>query len=75
MIISNTEGWIRELIETNQCGFYYDPQDAGSFFRKLDPVLQDPEKLAYMKKNARLLAESRFDSKKLIKGLFSFLNI
>lgn len=75
MIISNTEGWIRELIETNQCGFYYDPQDTGSFFRKLDSVLQDPEKLVYMKKNARLLAESRFDSKKLIKGLFSFLNI
>jgi glycosyltransferase involved in cell wall biosynthesis len=75
MIISNTGGWIRKLIETHQCGLYYDPEDKRSFFDKLQPILEDPQKLASMKKNAGILAVTHFERKMLIKKLFSFLNI
>jgi glycosyltransferase involved in cell wall biosynthesis len=75
MIISNVNGWIRELIETQHCGFYYHPEQPATFFSNLKPVMGDPHKLTAIKKNSRNLAEARFNRKILIEKLFSYLGI
>jgi len=32
LIISNVNGWIRDLVEENSCGFYYHPENPSVFF-------------------------------------------
>jgi glycosyltransferase involved in cell wall biosynthesis len=61
--ISNTSGWIRDLIEANQCGFYADSSE--DFEAKLKIIVQNPKIIAYMQVNARKLAENRFNKNQL----------
>lgn len=75
LIISNVNGWIRELIETNASGFYYDPDRPEMFLRKLKPFLEDPGKVEDFQKNARNLAEKHFERKMLTQQLFDYLEI
>ena len=75
MVISNLNGWLRELIEIHDCGFYYPPEEPGTFFEKIEPFLTDPEKLRDFQRNARKLAENKFERKILTKGLLKYLEI
>ena len=63
--IINIEGWIKELIEKNNCGFYYDPKIKNAFTEKIKPYLADKSFVSVQQKNARALAEKEF-SKELI---------
>jgi glycosyltransferase involved in cell wall biosynthesis len=65
LIITNTKGWLKELIEENQCGFYADPENPADFYQQLQPFLQNSQLLETFQKNARQLAESQFDRKML----------
>lgn len=65
--ITNTAGWIKDLIEENECGFYANsPED---FEAKLKAVFQNPEMIAKMQKNARKLAENTFERQILCKKI------
>ncbi len=65
LIIINFHGWIRELIELHQCGFYHrNPED---FIRKIKPFIQDEALLRSFQKNARSLAEKEFDKDLLVR--------
>ena len=75
LIISNVNGWIRELVEKNSCGFYYHPEKPDLFFEQIQPFLEYPEKLIKYQMNARKLAETQFDRNLLIRGLFDYLEI
>lgn len=61
--ISNTSGWIMDLIEANQCGFYADSSE--DFEAKLKMIAQNPKTIAQMQSNARKLAENRFNKNQL----------
>ncbi|MBY0426572.1 MAG: glycosyltransferase family 4 protein, partial [Cytophagales bacterium] len=65
IMISNTGGWIKDLIEGYAMGFYYDPNKPAAFAEELGKISSDPFRMVEMKKNARKLAEERFSVKKL----------
>jgi glycosyltransferase involved in cell wall biosynthesis len=73
MIISNVSGWIRELVELHDCGFYYPPEKPVTFFEKIKPFLDDRAMLNKYKSNARKLAESKFDRRTLTAELLRFI--
>ena len=60
LCITNTKGWMKELIEKNECGFYYDPEQPELFLDKIIPYTNDRNLLKTAQKNARKLAEHDF---------------
>jgi len=61
--ITNTAGWVKDLIEENKCGFYADT--AQEFEEKLKTICQDLQMQKNMQTNARRLAEMQFDKNRL----------
>ena len=68
-----TPGWLANLVESNQCGFYFDPDQPDTFIEKITPFLSDPHYLAACKANARHLAEREFDKEKQIQKLVEMI--
>lgn len=60
IVITNTQGWIKELVDENDCGFYADPENPEELADKLTPFLLDPALLKGTQGKARKLAENRF---------------
>lgn len=60
LILTNTKGWIKELVESQECGLYASPKELESVYIELISFLKNPEKLSHYQKNARKLAEDRF---------------
>jgi glycosyltransferase involved in cell wall biosynthesis len=56
----NFGGWIKELVESQACGMYIDPEQPGSFYAGIEPFLRDPELKNHYQQNARRLAEDHF---------------
>lgn len=63
--IVNSNGWTRDLVEDNNCGYYVDPNNPEDFLEKIIQIKENPELKKEMEKNARKLAISQFDRKKL----------
>lgn len=64
LTIVNTNGWTKNLVDENQCGFYANPLKPKEFIDKLKPFIERPELLETFKNNARATAE-KYYSKKL----------
>ncbi|MCZ6901044.1 MAG: glycosyltransferase family 4 protein [Bacteroidetes bacterium] len=75
LIIINFKGWIKELIESNKCGYQYLVGDAEDFNRKIKPFLTDQDLLKTFQENARKLAEEKFSKERLIRKLGNFINV
>lgn len=60
IIITNTGGWVKDIVVEEQCGFYYDPDEPKSFVGQLDPYLHNNELLAKVQTNSRKVAENKF---------------
>ena len=73
LIITNTKGWIRDLIEENECGFYMDPDSPEEFITRIKPFM-NKLKLQIQQGQARHLAEESFDKDKQVKKLLDFIN-
>lgn len=56
----NVDGWLRELVEHKNMGFYANPSDPESFIGKLQQLRSDAEQLITYKLNARKTAEVYF---------------
>lgn len=69
LCIVNTEGWLKDLVEAQACGFYANPKKPEEFAQKIQPFLEDEQYLEKFQKNARRLAESKF-SRQLISKKF-----
>ena len=67
LTIVNTKGWLKDLVEKNECGFYADPLDPLEFIKKLTPFMTDKNLLKKQQQNARALAEKRFSVAELTK--------
>lgn len=66
-IIVNSAGWTKDLVEEYECGAYVNPNYPEELKKIIKDFQSNPEKLALMSKNARMLAESRFDKTILCK--------
>jgi glycosyltransferase involved in cell wall biosynthesis len=73
LVISNVKGWLQDLLEQNQAGFYANPEDPQTFWTQLQPFLNEPELLKNYQTNARQLAENQFSLKILGKKVVDFL--
>ncbi|WP_420317124.1 glycosyltransferase family 4 protein [Ekhidna sp.] len=74
LTIINFDGWIRNLITKNKCGFHHDPHSKSGFVRKLKVFLESPELLAKYQRNGRKLAELYYDKDIQITKLLKILN-
>ncbi len=63
--ITTTGGWLRELVESHQCGFGYQPHQPAEFVEKLRPFVLDRARLLTAQRNARRLAETQFSRAQL----------
>ena len=68
-IIINFEGWIKDLIEENDCGFYVNPKQPQDLASKVSRFLHHPALIKKQQQNARILAESRYSREKQISRL------
>lgn len=68
LIAVNTHGWIKEMIESKQCGFYYNPDDADMFVSNVHKYLTDKNLLLESQTNSRKLAEDYFSRSEITKN-------
>ena len=60
-IIVNSNGWTREMVESNDCGLYADINVPNSLSSSILQLNNDSSQCERMGKNARILAENRYD--------------
>ncbi|MGB3587943.1 MAG: glycosyltransferase family 4 protein [Tunicatimonas sp.] len=73
MCITNTSGWIAQLIENNHCGIYASPQHPDKLVSQLAPFVTDRTLLEVCQNNARDLAEREFSREKQVETLRNIL--
>lgn len=74
LIIVNFGGWIREEIESHECGFYVDPAQPKQLAEQIVPFINDRSLLKSYQQRSRALGVSRYSREKigsLFAGLFS----
>ncbi len=65
LIVINFGGWIKEEIEKQHCGIYIDPKYSATFVKKIEPFIEDFERLKQYQQASRLLAESTYSRRML----------
>ena len=73
LCIVTTRGWLQELVEEAGCGFYANPERPQEFADRLQPYLQDAERLQLAKEQARQLAETRFSRSLVTKKIVALV--
>lgn len=74
LIISNFQGWIKKEIETEECGFYYNPTKPEEFFNLVEPFVESPLLLEQFQINSRKLAEEKYEVQHALKIMPAILN-
>ncbi len=69
IIITNVRGWIKELVDDHQCGFYVNPEKPGDLTAKLRPYLGDADLIETQKIRSRKLAQEQFSRTMLVKEI------
>ncbi|MEQ6121612.1 glycosyltransferase family 4 protein [Reichenbachiella sp. MALMAid0571] len=75
LIITNFDGWIKKLIESNDAGFSYPTENTPLFTEKLLTFIDNKEILKSFQKNSRQLAENSFSLEMLSQRQFDFIRI
>lgn len=73
LIILNFKGWMKDLVEANDCGFAYNSENLEEFFESIGPFVNSPNRLAESQINSRKLAEGKFDKKLQIEASIQFI--
>lgn len=73
LTIVSTNGWLRNLVEENHCGFYHDPENPYSFLEKIKPYIIDKGLLDKTQANARKLAETKFSVNRITEEILEFI--
>lgn len=73
LIITNTKGWVKDICEKDNCGFYYDPNKPENFVTHLKEFLQEKEQLQKYQSNSRLVGETQFSRKAQVEKLINIL--
>lgn len=73
MVVTNTKGWIKELTETHECGFYTDPEKPETFGNQLETFITDRQQLRRYQDNARKLGERQFAKADQVEKLAALL--
>ncbi|MFW6046941.1 MAG: glycosyltransferase family 4 protein [Candidatus Woesearchaeota archaeon] len=74
-IIVNSDGWTKDIAEKYNCGFYIDANQPEDLVSLLTSIKADKSKLIEMGKNARKLAETKYDKTILCKEFADLIEI
>jgi len=74
LTIVNTDGWTKDLVDDNQCGFYANPLRPEEFIDKIKPFIEQRELLESYKNNARATAEKYYSRTLQLEKLIQILN-
>jgi glycosyltransferase involved in cell wall biosynthesis len=74
MIITNTKGWVKDIVERNDCGFYYDPDEPKTFVNLIKPFIKEKQRLQLSQDNSRTVAETQFAKAAQVKKLVELLS-
>lgn len=74
LIITNTKGWVKDIVENEQCGFYYDPDKPKEFVASIKPFLESSALLNKSQQNARFVAETRFAKSAQVEKLIDLIS-
>lgn len=72
-VVNNYPGWLADMITEHDCGIAVPPDNPGAFADALERLADDPDKVRTMGKNARVLAEAKFDRESLGAEFVAFL--
>ena len=72
--IVTTQGWLKEIVEQERCGFRIDATKPTDFPRLIKPFMEDDVKLQEFQSNARRIAEERFSREVLVNRLIGFID-
>lgn len=73
LTIVNTQGWLKELIEKEEIGFYANPKNPAEFIEKIKPYIKDRTRLLAYQSKARRVAENFYSTEVLIQKLLNEL--
>lgn len=73
-IIVNSPGWTKDLVEDYNCGLYADAKNPGDLAEKIRYLRDHPEVAERFGKNARKLAETKYDKSILCKEFVAVIN-
>lgn len=73
LIITNFGGWIKTLLQSNDAGFSYNPDDTKAFTEKLHLFITNKEILKSFQKNSRQLAENSYSLERLSERQVTFI--
>jgi len=74
LIITNTRGWVKEIIEDDNCGFYYDPDKPMEFVSAIKPFINSSNKLQETQTNSRTVAETKFAKSAQVEKLIKLIS-
>lgn len=74
LCITNTKGWLKELVEQHNCGFYYDPEKPHDFMEKIIPFTGKDDLLKNAQANARKLAEMEFSKEIMVERFLKLID-
>jgi glycosyltransferase involved in cell wall biosynthesis len=74
LIIVNVQGWLKELIEKEEFGFYTNPKNPAEFIEKIEPFINDKTRLLASQSKARRVAENFYSTEILVEKLLKELH-
>jgi glycosyltransferase involved in cell wall biosynthesis len=73
LIVTNTQGWIKDIVEKEEIGFFADPGNPSMFVEKIEPYVQNKTRLFAAQSKARRVAEDFYSTEILVKQLLGEL--
>ncbi len=74
LIITNTKGWVKDICEKDNCGFYYDPDKPSDFVHQIQHFLSHKKQLNAYQVNSRRVGETQFSRRAQVEKLMKMLN-
>ncbi len=74
LIITNTKGWVKDIVENEHCGFYYDPDKPKEFVSSIKPFIESSVQLKKSQQKARIVAETQFAKSAQVEKLIDLLS-
>ncbi len=69
----NMNGWMQEIVETNECGAYIPPTQPSIFIEKIQNYLINQDLLRLHQQHARQIAEKQFSKKVQVQKMLDFV--
>lgn len=73
-IIVNSAGWTKAIVEKHHCGYYVNPNHPQELVDKIKYLQDHPETVKTLGRNARKLAEEKYDKSILSKQFTEVIN-